>query len=153
MAYIKMINFDDVTGEKTIEHNPNFCRISDFSYKISIIGGSGSGKTTSLLNSISHELDSEKIHLNAKDPYEAKYQLLINKHESVGLRHCEVFMEYSNNMDGICKIFDRYNPNENCKTSIVFDDMFDELLNNKKLQPIVTKLFIRSLKIKAYTYI
>ena len=62
-------------------------------------------------------------------------------------------MEYSNNMDGIYKIFDRYNPNENCKTSIVFDDMFDELLNNKKLQPIVTNLFIRSLKIKAYTYI
>ena len=54
MACIKMINFDDVTGEKTIEHNPNIRQISDFSYKISIIGGSGSGKTKSLLNSISH---------------------------------------------------------------------------------------------------
>ena len=44
-----------------------------------IIGGSGSGKTNALLNLINHEPDIDKIYLYAKDPYEAKYQLLINK--------------------------------------------------------------------------
>ena len=47
-----------------------------------IIGGSGSGKTNALLNLINHEPDIDKIYLYAKDPYEAKYQLLINKIES-----------------------------------------------------------------------
>ena len=45
-----------------------------------------------------------KIFLYAKDPYEAKYQLLINKRESVGLKHydnSEAFIEYSNDMNGI----------------------------------------------------
>ena len=34
-----------------------------------------------------------------KDPYEAKYQLLINRHKHVGLREyndAKVFIEYSN---------------------------------------------------------
>ena len=45
-----------------------------------------------------------KIYLYAKDLYEAKYQLLINKLESVGLKHYDnsgAFIEYSNDMDGI----------------------------------------------------
>ena len=47
-----------------------------------IIGGSGSGKTNALLNLINNQPDIDKIYLYAKDPYEAKYQLLINKRES-----------------------------------------------------------------------
>ena len=39
----------------------------------------GSGKTNSLFNLISHQPDIDKIHLYAKDSYETKYQLLINK--------------------------------------------------------------------------
>ena len=31
--------------------------------------------------------DIEKIDLYAKDPYEEKYQCLINIHEGVGLKH------------------------------------------------------------------
>ena len=46
-----------------------------------IIGGSGSGKANALLNLINHEPDIDKIYLYAKDPYEAKYQLLINKRD------------------------------------------------------------------------
>ena len=44
-----------------------------------IIGGSGSGKTTALLNLINNNPDIDKIYLYAKDPYKAKCQLLINK--------------------------------------------------------------------------
>ena len=46
-------------------------------YRILITGGSGSGKTNALLNLINHEPEIDKIYLYAKDPYEAKYQLLI----------------------------------------------------------------------------
>ena len=44
-----------------------------------IIGGSGSGKTTALLNLINNNPDIDKIYLYAKDPYKAKCQLLISK--------------------------------------------------------------------------
>ena len=40
-----MINFDNVIKEKAKEHNPNWPQIPDHPYRISIIGGSGSGKT------------------------------------------------------------------------------------------------------------
>ena len=43
------------------------------------IGGSGSGKTNSLFNLINDKPDIDKLYLYAKDPYEAKYQSLINK--------------------------------------------------------------------------
>ena len=46
-----------------------------------IIGGSGSRKTNALLNLINSQPDINKIYLYAKDPYEAKYQHLINKRE------------------------------------------------------------------------
>ena len=63
-----------------------------------IIGGSGSGKTNSLFNLINNQPDIDKIYLYAKDPYEAKYQCLINKRESTGLQHfndSKAFIEYS----------------------------------------------------------
>ena len=39
---------------------------------------------------------------------------------------------------------EEYNPNKKCKILIVFDHIIADLLNNKKLNPIVTKLFIRA---------
>ena len=61
--------------------------IPDHPYRILIIGGSGSGKTNALLNLINYQPDIDKIYLLAKDPYEAKYQLLINKRESAELKY------------------------------------------------------------------
>ena len=71
-----------------------------------IAEGSGSGITNALLNLINQEPDIERIYLYAKDPYEAKYQLLINKRESTSLKYLndsKAFIEYSNDMDDIYK--------------------------------------------------
>ena len=57
---------------------------SNHPHRILIIEGSGSGKTNALLNLINNQLDIDKVYLYAKDPYEAKYQYLIKKHEKEG---------------------------------------------------------------------
>ena len=118
-----------------------YCRSS---YRILIIGGSGSGKTNVLLNLIENQLDIDKVNLYAKDPYEAKYQYLINKRESVGINHFkdpEAFIEYSNDMRNVCKNINYYNPNKENKILIVFDDMIADMIHNKKLNWMVTELF------------
>ena len=79
----KMINLDDYTNENKAEHNPKWPYILDHPYQILIIGGSGSEKTNVLLNVINNQPDTDKIYLYAKDPYEAKYQYLIEKREKV----------------------------------------------------------------------
>ena len=73
--------------------------IPDHEYRILIIDGSGSGKTITLLNLISNRPDIDKMYLYAKDPYQAKYQHLIRKHNKVGLKLYDdpkVFIKYSN---------------------------------------------------------
>ena len=79
-----MFNFNDIKKEDIKEHNSNRPEIADHSYEISIVGGSGSGKTNVLLGLINHESKIDKISFYAKDLHEAKYQLLINKIESPG---------------------------------------------------------------------
>ena len=74
-----MINFDDYTNGKKINHNLNWPYIPDHPYRIFIIRGSGSGKTRILLNLINNQPDIDKIYLHAKDSYEDKYQFLIKK--------------------------------------------------------------------------
>ena len=82
-----MINFDDVIKENIKEYNPNWPQIPDHPYRILIIGVSVSGKTNSLCNLINQQPDIDKIYLYTKDPHEAKYQFLITKRESTGLKH------------------------------------------------------------------
>ena len=145
-----MINFDDYTNENIIEHNSKWPYIPDHPYRILIIGGSGSGKTNALLNLINNQPDIDKIYLYAKDPCEAKYQYLINKREKVGLNHFndpKTFMEYSNDMQDVYKNIEDYNPIKKRKVLIVFDDMIADMINNNKLNPIVTELFIRGRKL------
>ena len=85
----------------------------------------------------------------AKGPYEAKYQYLINKREGVGIYHFndpKAFIEYSNDMHDVYKNIDDYNPDKENKILIVFD-MIADMIHNKKLNSIVTKLFIRGRKL------
>ena len=93
---------------------------------------------------------SKKIYFYAKDPYEAKYQFLINKREKVGLNRFndpKAFIEYSNDKQDVYKNIDEYNTDKERKILIVFDDMIADMINNKKLNSIVTKLFIRGRKL------
>ena len=59
----------------------------------------------------------------------------------------ENFIEYSNNMNSIHKNIEEYNPSKKRRTLILFDDMIDDMLSNKKLNLIVTKLFTRDRKL------
>ena len=102
------------------------------------------------MNLINNQPDIDKRYLYAKDPYEAKYQYLINKREKVGLNHFndpKTFMEYSNDMQDVYKNIDDYSPRKKRKILIVFDDMIADMINNNKLNPIVTELFIRGRKL------
>ena len=75
------------------------------------------------------------MYLYAKDPYEAKYQYLINKHEKVGLDHFKdpkAFMEYSNEMEDVYKNIENYKLGKKLKILIVFHDMIADVINNKK---------------------
>ena len=104
-----MINFDEYTKKNKIENNANYPYILDHQYRILIIGGSGSGKTNALLNLINNQPDIGKIYLHAKDPYEDKYQFLIKKRESIGLKDFndpKAFIEYSNDMHNVYKNID-----------------------------------------------
>ena len=70
--------------------------------KILIIGGSGYGKTIGLFNLMIRQPDVRKIYLFAKDPYKAKYRLLINNCKGVGLQEYndyKAFIEYSTDVD------------------------------------------------------
>ena len=86
----------------------------------------------------------------AKDLYETKYQFLINKRESTGLKHFndpKAFIEYSNDMHNVYENIDEYNTDKERKILIAFDDMIADMINNKKLNSIVTELFIRGRKL------
>ena len=85
-----------------------------------------------------------------KGPYEAKYQYLINKRENVGINHFndpKAFIDYSNDIHDVYKNIDDYNPNKENKILIVFDDMIADMIHNKKVDSIVTELFIRGRKL------
>ena len=84
----------------------------------------------------------KKIHI--------KYQYLINIREKVVLDHFndpKAFMEYSNDMLDVYKNIEDDKPDKKRKVLIAFDDMIADMINNKKVNPIVTELFIRGRKL------
>ena len=145
-----MINFDDYVNDNKTEHNKNWPYIPDHPYKILIIDGSGSEKTNLLLNSIENQPDIDKTQLYAKDHYEEKYQYLINKRQGTGVDYFyspKAFIEYSNDMHDVYKNMNKYNIDKENEILIVFDDTIADMIHNKKLKLIVTKLFIRGRKL------
>ena len=62
-----------------------------------------------------NQREIDKIYVNAKDPYDAKYQYLINKRQSFGMNlfnEPKAFIEYSNDMCDVYKNIDEYNPDK-----------------------------------------
>ena len=85
-----------------------------------------------------------------KIPYKVKYQFLINRRESTGLKHFndpKASIEYSNDIQDVYKNINEYNIDKKRKIMIVFNDMIADMINNKRLNSIVTELFIRGKKL------
>ena len=145
-----MINLGSIINENNEQHNEKWPYIPDHPYRILIIGGSGSGKTNTLLNLINEQKDIDKIYLYAKDLNESKYELLIKNRENSGIKHVNdsnAFIECSNTMEEVYENIGNYNPNRKRKILIVFDDMIADIMTNKKFQSLIKELFIRCRKI------
>ena len=139
-----MINFDDYANENKTKYNLKWRYIQDHPYRILTIGGSGSGIIKALLN-LNNQPNLDKIYLYAKDPCEAKYQFLINKRESTGLKHfhnLKAFIMYSNNMQDVFKNIEEYNIGKTRKILIVFDK---KVFDNKKLMKNYNMILIEKL--------
>ena len=131
-----MINQDDITNENNKEHNEKWPFIPDHPYRILIIGGSGSGKTNTLLNLINEQNDIDKIYLYARDLNEPKYKILIKKRKDAGIKHLNdpnAFIECSNTMDDVYENIDDHNARRKIKILIVFDDVIADVMRNKKI--------------------
>ena len=133
-----MLNLDNIT-----EKDNN----KDWSYRKLIIGPSRSGKSNYLLNLIQKDNNIiDKIYLYAKDLEEPKYQLLINKKEKTGKNFNNgptAFIEHSNSMDDIFSEIEDYNRKTKRKILIIFDDMINHVMSDKKAQQILKDIFIR----------
>ena len=126
-----MTNFDESVE---ISHSPSWPYIPDHSYRSLIIGGSVSGKTNVLLNLTKHQrTDIDKIYLCVKDPFEWKYQLLINgrgKVEIKELKYPKVFTDYLQTSDDVYESLEDYNLKRERKVLIVFDNIIADMEGN-----------------------
>ena len=144
-----MIILDSILNNNK-EHNEKWPNIPDYPYRILTIGGSGSGKTNTLLNLINEQKDIDKIYLYAKDLSEPKYEYLIKNSENAGIKHLndsKAFIECSNTTNDVYENIDNYNPNRRRKILIVFDDIIADIMTNNKFQSIIKELFIRCRKL------
>ena len=77
-----MINLDNIVNNNNEKHNEKWPYIPYHPYRVLINGGSGSGKTNTLLNLINEQKDIDKIYLYAKDLSESKHKYFIRSREN-----------------------------------------------------------------------
>ena len=83
-----------------------------------------------------------KIHMRQRENF-------MNKTKGVGLKelkNSKVFIKYSNDTKKMYGNIRKHNANKEHKILLVFDDVNADIPNKKKLNPIVTGLFIRDLE-------
>ena len=117
-----MINLESITDKNNEKHNEEWPYIPDHSYRILIIGRSGSGKTNALINLINEQNNIDKIYLYVRDLSEPKYGYLIKKREDVVMKHLnnpKAFTKCSDTMDDVYKNIDDYNSTRRRKFLIV----------------------------------
>ena len=135
-----MINLDSIANKNNKKHNEKWPYIPDHPYRILIIGGSGSGKTNTLLNLINEQHDIDKIYSYARNLNKPKYKILIKKRKDAGIKHLNdpnAFIECSNTMDDVYdNIYDYYSSRKR-KIVIAFDDMIADIMTNKQFQAII----------------
>ena len=99
-----------------------------------IIGGSGSGKTNTLLNLINEQYDIDKTYFYARDLNEPKYKILFKKRKDARIKHLNdpnAFIESSNRMNDVYENIHDYNSSGKRKILIFFDDMISDIMTNK----------------------
>ena len=127
-----MFNVDNITNKNNKDYNSKWPYIPDHPYRMLIIGGSGSGKTNTLLNLIKEQDDIDKIYLYAKDLSKPKYEFLIKKSKNAGIKYLNdpnAFIECSNTMDDVYENIHDYNPSRKRKILIIFDDMIAYIMS------------------------
>ena len=105
----------------------------------------GKLKTNVLLNLIKHQQpDLDKICLYVKNPFESKYQLLLNGREKVGLenlKNLKEFIDYSQTIDDAYENVEDYSLTKKRTVLKGFDDMIADMESNERLSHKVTELF------------
>ena len=105
----------------------------------------GKLKTNALLNLIKHQQpDLDKICLYVKNPFESKYQLLLNGREKVGpenLKNLKEFIDYSQTIDDAYENVEDYSLTKKRTVLKVFDDMIADMESKERLSHKVTELF------------
>lgn len=120
-----MIDFNEIIGENTREHNPSCPQIPDHIYRILIVENSESGKVNVPLNLINHQVDIDKIFCMPS--------FHTNKNINISKKGPKFF-------HGIIKFQER-------KVLIVFDNMIVDVISDKKLHVIDCELYIMGRKL------
>ena len=103
------------------------------------------------MNLLKHQRpDIDKIYLHVKDPFESKYQLLINGREKVGIGLSKIpkaSLVINKQFIDVYENLEDYDPTKKRRVLIVFDSMIADIESNKKIDPIVTEVFLRRRKL------
>ena len=117
----------------------------------------GKLKTNVLLNLIKHQQpDLDKICLYVKNPFESKYQLLLNGREKVGLenlKNLKEFIDYSQTIDDAYQNAEDYSLRKKRTVLKVFDDTIADMESNEKLSHKVTELFEEEENLKFHLFL